>query len=265
MVRGAERERWLGRFLARVIMDGAAGALAWTYLPSEGRRRRYGIYAGGRRVRQTRDVRRVLAAYARRVRGRAPTNRNRALGPERGSDPIFAPAIVRRASAEVQRHWTDREPDARVLPIDPRSFVHARFEEVGSVEPDPALAHFYGSGPGTVSYRFIWERPTSELTLRLHASSEVPGAGMSAGPEDTSNVIVRIDGEPVARIVLPVDDGVGEIIEQRIDLRDRPSALTEPGEHRLTFEALDDGAAGMCLYVHDEHGTRTGVELLVTE
>ena len=252
---GTPRDRWFGRFLARTLIDGAAGALAWTYLPSDGHRRRFGIYTEGRRVRQTRDVRRVLAAYARRARRRVPENRNRSLGPERGARALYQTSQSWRREQVPHRGWVGESE--RRLRVDPRAFDDAQFETLGVYETGLGIPHFYGAGVGRIRFRFSVDRETSELALRVHASSEVPGAG-NAGPADTSNIVVAIDGVDVARFVAPIDDGVGAIVDVSLEL-DAPLA---PGTHRIVFTASEGGASGLCLYAHDLEGTATGVELI---
>lgn len=249
---GVGRAAWFDRFLSRVLADGAAGALAWVYLPSEGERRNYGIYASGPRVRQTRDVRRILARHARRARRRAPAERNRRLGPERGASPIFDPTVRIRRRSTPHDTWT-----GDTLHMDPRELERAHFEGAGTWEGDPGAPHFYGAGAGEVSYRFMAPRGRPRaLRLRLHASSELPGGGGGAGPEDTSNLVVLLDGVELGRLVAPPDDGVGDVLGLDVDPA-RLSELPRRRVHRLVVRA----DSGICLYARDLQAHATGIEL----
>lgn len=254
-VHGRPRTRWLDRFLRRTLANGAAGALIWTYLPSHGARRTYGVYATGARVRQTRDVRRTLARHARLARRRRPRSINPRLGPERGDAPLFD-ATVRLAGARRPRDgWV-----GDTLRIDPRRFARARFETAGTWDGDPGPPHFYGGGAGEVRYRFRdpGHRPGA-LTVRLRASSELPGAGPGAGPEDVSPLTVRLDGVPLGTVTAPPDDGLGAWLELRVDDPAILARIPRRPVHRLSIAASGEGAGGVCLYDADETGAPAGV------
>ncbi|MCB9594249.1 MAG: hypothetical protein H6719_16065 [Sandaracinaceae bacterium] len=248
-IRGRPRAAWLDRFFARVIHDGAAGALVWTYLPTGGDRRPYAVYASGALERETRDLRRAVARQARRARRGPPRSRNRALGPSAGDAPLFDPSVTITRRRDPHDTWTND-----TLSFDPRELERARFEGAGTYDGDPGSPHFYGAGAGSVSYRFVAPRAApSALVVRLHASSELPGAGAGAGPEDTSALRVSVDGVALGTLTAPPDDGVGDVLELRVEAPALPRRRTR----RLVIEA----DRGVCLYARDLEGHATGVEL----
>jgi len=250
MVRGRPRTQWLQRFLTRTVLDGAAGALVWTYLPSAGERRTYGVYASGPRARQTRDLRRVLSRHARRARRLTPRSRNPRLGPERGDAPIFDPTVRIARRRDPHDTWT-----GDTLAFDPRELLRAAFEGAGTWDGDPGLPHFYGAGAGEVRYRFTAPRAApGALIVRLRASSELPGAGAAgASPEDTSELTIAVDGVELGTLTAPPDDGVGDWIELRVDAPPLPARRV----HELTIRA----DRGVCLYATDLEGRAAGVQL----
>ena len=244
---GVPPAAWLNRFLSRVRLDGAAGALVWTYLPTVRERQQYHVYVSGERERETRAFRRVVARNARRFRARAPRSRNPRLGAERGEAPLFDPHVTIRVRRDPHDTWTG---DA--LRFDPRELERARFEGAGTHDGDPGLPHFYGGGTGEVTYRIRTPRAAPDaLVLRLHASAELPGAG--AGPEDVSTLTVELDGVALGTLTAPPDDGVGEVLELRVEAPALPRRRTR----RLTIRA----DRGVCLYASDPESHATGVEL----
>ncbi|MGF1468930.1 MAG: hypothetical protein ACFCGT_22625 [Sandaracinaceae bacterium] len=253
---GRRRGGWLDAFLRRTIFDGAAGALVWVYLPSPGPRRRFGVYTAGPRRRQTLDVRQVVAAWAERARRLEPRDRNPRLGDARGDAPLVPLGERRRGPATVHRPG----PDGRVL-IDARAFVVAAFDRVGEWREGGGPAHVYGVGAGRVTYRFrLPAGLEADLELGLRVSSELPGTGAGARPADTSTVVVRLDGEERGRFVAPVDDGAGAWITLPLGGVAEPAA---GGVHRLTLEAVGDGAGGVCLYLDGPEGEPAGIEVRV--
>ncbi len=258
---GRERGRWLSMFLRRVITDGAAGAMLWTYLPSGSRPRAYSVYASGERERRTIDVRRALSAVARLARDRAPRSSNARLYAERGDAPLFDPVTLVRGPAIVENAWRD-EGDARVLRVDPLSFERARFELAGAYSGDVGLPHFYGSGAGTVSFRFRAPRaPASSIVIRARVSSELPGSGGSASEADTSRLTIAIDGVELGTITAPPDDGAGAWVELAVDDPSALAAIARRGVHRLQIRAGSEGAGGVCIYGATERGEPAGIEL----
>lgn len=249
-IRGRARAAWLRQFLTRTIVDGAAGALIWTYLPSAGERRTYGVYASGPRARQTRDLRRVLARHARRARRLSPRERNPRLGPQQGDAPIFDPTVRITRRRDPHDTWTDD-----TLALDPREVFRAAFEGAGTWDGDPGLPHFYGAGSGEVRYRFTAPRDApGALVIRLHASSELPGSGAAgASPEDTSELTIAIDGAVLGAVTAPPDDGAGDVVELRVEAPALPS--------RRVRELTITADRGVCLYARDVEGRATGVEL----
>lgn len=254
-IHGLERARWADHFFQRTLADGAAGALLWTYLPSAGRRRTYGVYTSGERVRQTRDIRRTMARYARIARRRVPRVTNARLGAARGDTPLFEPVQRLTGTARPQDAWA-----GDTLRIDPRAVHRARFETVGIWDGTPGLPHFHGGGAGEVSYRFRdpGRRPRA-VTVRLRASSELPGSGAGASEQDVSRLTVHLDRVELGSLTVPPDDGVGAWRELRVEDPEVLSRLPRRAVHRLTLEASDEGAGGVCLYGLDETGAPAGI------
>ncbi len=246
-VRGAPAARWMERFLRRTLADGAAGALVWTYLPSDGDRRRYGVYASGPRRRQTEGLRATLRAMARLASRRAPRSSNPLLDPSAGDARRFDPTQRLRGDPRPQGRW-----EGDMLRLDPRRFARAAFEGAGTYDGDEA-PHFYGGGPGEVVYRLRGRAGVERFTLRLRISSELPGRG--GGPEDTSTVEVWLDGAHVGTLTAPPDDGVGAWASIVIP---RPLG---PGPHSLELRAIGPRAGGLCVYARDPDGAAAGIVL----
>lgn len=246
---GTAPATWFDRFFTRLAHDGAAGALLWTYLPSGDAARPYGIYASGARVAQTLAIRRVVARHAGRLRRAEPRSHNPRLGPERGGEPLFDPTVTVTRRSTPHDTWTDD-----ILHIDPRELARAHFERAETWDGDPGLPHFYGAGAGEVSYRLRTPRARpSVLVVRLHASSELPGAGLGAGPEDTSTLTIELDGVELGTLTAPPDDGVGDTVELRVEVPALP-----PRRVRLLTIGAD---RGVCLYARDTEGRATGIEV----
>jgi mannan endo-1,4-beta-mannosidase len=254
-VLGLPRARWYDAFLRASHRDGAAGALVWTYAPFEDRPREHGIHPDGEGARGTRDVRAVLARHASRWRSTPPEERNPSLGDAIGETPLHVAAREVRGAPRVHDGWA-RDGSLHV-PI--AGFARARFEAVGS-ETGGAIAHLWGAGRGQVVYRF--RAPPgpapSFFSLSMSASSELPGRGIGATPEDGSRVAIRIDGERVGEIDLPPDDAIGRRVHLAIADRDLLARLfSRPrAAHELALEVVPEvGAEGLCLY-----GAATGAE-----
>ncbi len=256
VVHGRARADWMSAMLERVIADGAGGAMAWTYLPSERSARTYAIYAHGALARRTRDLRRALARAAALARRREPRATNRRIGSDAAL--LFDPSVSLRGPGTVHDDWV-AEGDGSSLRIDPRAFDRARFEGVGTWSGEDGIAHFYGGGAGSVSYRVRLPR-TPALTIRLRASSELPGAGGSVSAADTSTLTIAIDGVELGTVIAPPDDGVGGWVELRVDAEQLASIPRRP-VHRLELRASDAGAGGLCLYATTERGEPAGIEL----
>lgn len=250
-VHGLPRARWLDAFFGRALDDGAAGALVWTYLPSAGAERQYAVWAHGARERSTRDLRSSIRRAAARAREREPRPSAR-LARLRG--PIFDAIERARGSGELHRAWSQG-----ILRIDPRRFRRASFEATGTWDGNPGPPHFFGAGAGRVDYRVgLPSQPFSHFTIRLRASSELPGYGVGAGPEDGSELIVRWDGVELGRVTLPPDDGLGGFVELTVDAS---LIANRRSSHALELEATSEGAGGVCLYSITETGEPAGIEL----
>lgn len=259
VVHGRPRARWLSLFLERVLADGAAGAMAWTYLPSEARQRTYAIYAHGESAASTMDLRRALARAASRARRRPPRVESRAVRADRGDALLFDPTVRARGPGDLHAEWTD-EGEASVLYVDPLAFDAARFEGTGTFDGASGIAHFYGAGAGSVSYRLRLPRDLETLTVRLRVSSELPGAGGGASEADTSTLTIAIDGVDLGTVVAPPDDGVGAWIELEVSAETLRS-LPRGGARRLEIRASEAGAGGVCIYARTERGEPAGIQL----
>jgi mannan endo-1,4-beta-mannosidase len=237
-VLGGDRARALDRFLRAARRAGAAGVLPWIYAPSEDAPSEHALLVDGP-IERTADLRRVLARHARRFSASDPREA-RAPRPR-------ASVHVLSGSSRAHHDWTD-EAGVRRLRIAPASFARAEFEAGGRFEGAPS-DHVFGSGAGLVRYRFAAPpgRAARTLTVRVRASSELPGRGVGATAEDTSDVVVRLDGTELGRARLPVDDGVGGIVEVTTS---EPAVLRRlrAGAHALELAVEDEDAPGLCLY-----------------
>jgi mannan endo-1,4-beta-mannosidase len=260
-VYGRNRARWLSIFVRRVLADGAAGALLWAYVPSTSRPRTYTVYASGDRERRTADMRRALSIVADLARDRAPRSMNPRIGEAQGDAPLFDPVTPVRGPATIASEWRD-EGDARSLLLDPLAFERARFELAGTWSGEVGLPHFYGSGEGTVSFRFRSPRAApSSIFVRARVSSELPGASGGASEADTSVLTIAIDGLELGTITAPPDDGAGAWVELAIEDPGVLAAIARRRVHRLEIRAGSEGAGGVCIYARTERGEPAGIEL----
>lgn len=254
---GIPRARWLDRFLSAARAHGASGVLPWIYAPAGDHPQQYAILVDGDDARHTTDLRRVIARHARRFGGIDP--REAPLPDEDAGGRL----VVGRS--EAHDGWVSAE-STRTLTIDPRRFWRARFEGAGEA-PGPRSAHVYALGEGWARYRFTSPRGiSSAITLRMRASSELPGPGLGATEHDTSEVIARIDGLELGRAMLPVDDGYGRTIE----IRSEDPALLDRlrrGTHLLELAIEAPDAPGLCIYgapVEPDPSALENIELSVT-
>ena len=238
-----QRARWHERFLRRLFHDGGNGALVWIYQPTIPWKRRFGVMVDRRRHRV---VRRALAREARRIKGRLPRGQNRALGPGRGTEPIWPTHVLRRGpGGRPHGRWRRSGGEAALaMPVD--RFHAARFETSGTWGGG-ALVHFYGRRTGWVEYRFRGPGFTpARLVLRARLSSEFPGKAAPAS--GGSRVLVRLDGEVAATLAVAPDDGVGGWHEVAITDR-RILATLARGTHTLRLEVPEgSGANGLAIY-----------------
>lgn len=236
---GRGRADWFAHVLARLLDDGAAGALVWIYQPWSGRPRDYGIYVDRA---DTDDVRAQLRRFAAQALT-APPARNPILDAARGSAPLYDPyrTVRRPAPAFV------REEGARtIVALAPERFASGRFERVGAWDGG-VLQHAYGAGDGVFEWRFpAPARPVGRLTIALRVSSEFPGD--SAPADGRSRFVVELDGHRVAELWASPDDGKGE--RREVTVTDRSLLATLPGRaHTLTLRVpAGPDANGLCVY-----------------
>ncbi len=232
------RARWLDRFFRSARAHGASGVLPWIYAPSGDHPREYTIYFDGEE--HSDDLRRVIAREARRIDGFDP--RLAPMPEERGARSTLV------GTGRVHGDWRREASEAR-LSIAPEAFHRARFEAGGRAE-GPRSAHVFGMGNGWVRYRFATPpgaRALAAITVRLRASSELPGMGIGATEHDTSEVVLRIDDVELGRARLPVDDGLGAVIEITSDDAAVIGSLRR-GTHVLELAIEDEDAPGLCIY-----------------
>ena len=251
-VHGRPRAAWLRTFFRRVIANGASGGLLWTYLPSTENPRTYAIYAHGDREGATADLRRAIAGVARLATRRPPRASNRRVSAALGDTLLDDPRVTLRGPRTI--HGAG---EAEVV-VDPLAFERARFEAAGAFAGEGAIPHFHGSGAGTVTY--LVRRPALDgehrtLTIRLRASSELPGSSGGASEADTSVLTVAMDGVELGALTAPPDDGVGAWLELVVDA----AMIPERAVHRLEIRAGDAAAGGVCLYGTTEAGEPAGI------
>lgn len=244
---GLSRARLFDRLLARATQDGVDAALAWIYCTGRDPCGTHTIDVSASRG-EPREVRRALALRA----ASFPSADAAPVWPG-GTAPLWDPSHEIEGTRRVATPRGDR------VSIPPESFARARFEHAGRYDEGP-LRQLYGAGHGWVEYRF--RAPAglpSAITLTIRASSELPGAGVGARPEDGSHVYASIDGEGLGLLAVPPDDGIGQRVSMSVPLDDALAAVLRARRvHTLRLEVADDDAEhGLCLY-----GEATGAEML---
>jgi mannan endo-1,4-beta-mannosidase len=242
---GRARAALFEHFLEHADQVGVDGAIAWMYAASAAPVGPHTIAIDGAR---DRPVHEVLAQRARVMAQWVPEP----LWPV-GDAPRWDPSHTITGTHRIAR------AHGETVTIAPDAFSSAHFEVVGRYDGG-AIAHVYGSDHGFVEYRFRAPSVVSAaLTITLRASSELPGRGEGARPDDGSSVHVSIDGHAIGVIAVPPDDGLGHRIVYDATLDEATSAaLAEPRVHTLRLEVEDgDDAHGLCLY-----GAATGNEAL---
>ena len=232
---GRSRAALFDRLLDRVEHAGVDGALAWMYAPSTDRVGPHTILTDSTE-RDSRSVRAVLAEHA----GHIDTSIVRPDWPA-GDAPLWDASRTIAGTRRVTRSASDGH-----LTIAPDAFSEARFEWVGRYDGG-AVSHLYGGGHGYVEYRFRAPRAVSaSMTISMRASSELPGRGEGAHPDDGSIVSVSIDGRALGTIAVPPDDGIGRRVSLAVPA---PVDLSAASVHVLRFEIADDDIShGLCLY-----------------
>ncbi len=237
---GTTRARALDRFLSAARRFGAAGVLPWIYAGHADAPREHALLVDGP-VERVADLRRVIARHARRFSASDP----------RGATPPRTRPLSRTISGTPRPHagWTT-DGSTRRLRIAPEAFARLRFEAGGTYAGAPS-SHVYGSGTGEIRYRFAIPAPhrrARAVRLRARLSSELPGRGEGASPEDTAEVVVRLDGLELGRARLPVDDGVGAAIELASAAPEVLARLRRTGAHTLSFSVEQPDAPGLAVY-----------------
>ncbi|MFH2007609.1 MAG: hypothetical protein ABI333_13570 [bacterium] len=244
---GRTQPWWVDRFLRRVHYDGAAGALVWLYLPHCPEKRRFPIWVDHP---SSRPLRQTIRRWAGRFRTGPPRRINPRLGKRHGARPLYPTQFTVRRTPPPGR-WVPMkatgplaQPRRRLaLPI--TGFRRARFYDMGEYTRG-AVAHVYGAGSG------FWEYPipplkaaVTSLDIRLRLSSEYPGA--SAPPTGVSQVVVRLGGRVVKRLLAAPDDGLGTVVHIRVEDRAALSHLRRTTTLRLEVPP-GPRARGLCVY-----------------
>jgi mannan endo-1,4-beta-mannosidase len=261
---GLRRGRWWERFFERSSVDRVDGALAWIYATSSERPRDHGLDVDGPDEARTRDVRGVLARYARRWRRERAEASNPRLADARGEAPLWQ--TVRTLHGRRAPHRPRAEPlaggTALVWRFDPREIALARAEAGGRWDGAP-VAHLWASGEVEVVYRLATPRGRDtgarRVVLRARASSELPGRGEGRTDDDASELVVTIDGVALGRTAVIPDDGAGAWIELTTEDPTLLRVLTRPGVHELALRVPEaPHANGLCLYASSVEGTVEG-------
>ena len=254
---GLARASWVDELLLRHFRNGGAGALAWIYQPYHGKPRDYGIYIDRP---DTDDMRRILRSYAARLARGAEFPKNPRLGPSVGESPLYQrmQTLYGRPQAGVTWQRLPKSPASPAsareyeLRVPPGSFSIAHFER-GGYWDGPQVSHAYGGDVGEFNYRFTspggkagpLPRPTA-FHIEARVSSEWPGA--TAPPDGGSLLVIKLDGQEVARREVVPDDGLGR--REHFEVTDRALlARLQSGTHTLTFE-IPSGprSSGLCIY-----------------
>ena len=251
---GLRRTRWWERFFERSSLDRVDGALAWIYATSADRPRDHGLDVDGADQARTRDVRRVLARYARRWRSARAERVNPRLDDARGEAALWQTVRALRGRGAPLRPRTEtRETEpALVWRFDPRHFARARAEAGGRWDGEP-VAHVWASGEVEVVYRLATpsgrDTDARRVVLRARASSELPGRGEGRTDDDASELVVTIDGVALSRTEVIPDDGAGAWVELASEDPALLEVLSRPGVHELTLGVPPGPRAnGLCLY-----------------
>jgi mannan endo-1,4-beta-mannosidase len=261
---GLRRTRWWERFFERSSLDRVDGALAWIYATSADRPRDHGLDVDGPGEARTRDVRVVLARYARRWRSPSADAVNPRLDDAQGEAPLWDTVRTLRGRSTPLRPRADpSETEALVWRFDPRDFALARAEAGGRWDGEP-VAHIWASGEVEVVYRLVTPRRRDagvrRVVLRARASSELPGRGEGRTDDDASEIAVTIDGLDVGHTAVIPDDGVGAWIEIASEDPVLLHALSRRGVHELALRVPPGPRAnGLCLYAdRSDAPTETG-------
>jgi hypothetical protein len=260
---GLRRTRWWERFFERSSLDRVDGALAWIYATSTDRPHDHGLDVDGADQARTRDVRRVLARYARRWRSARAERVNPRLDDARGDAPLWQTVrALRGQRAPIRVRAETSEPEAALVwRFDPRHFARARAEAGGRWDGEP-VAHVWASGEVEVVYRLATPRRGADarrVVLRARASSELPGRGEGRTDDDASELVVTIDGVALGRTAVIPDDGAGAWIELTSEAPALLEVLSRPGVHELTLGVPPGPRAnGLCLYADGSDGASDG-------
>lgn len=246
--RGRASPAWFDHFLDRSLFDDVDGALVWIYGTAQERLRPHMIDVDGEEH-EGAFVRRRMQRLARDLA--RPHAVNPLLAEANGDASLWlAPSIFR---GPLATRAIAMQPRATTWRFGPER-VHSIEGERGGFWQGLPAPHAYVSGAGTITFR-LTTRPEaqalqgSRVHLTFRASSELPGRGLGAMPEDASRIRVLFDDIALGEVDVIPDDGQGAEVEVSSSEPALVRALQQQGRHTLRFVVLGgDLANGLCLY-----------------
>ena len=239
---------WFDRFLARTLFDDADGALVWIYATAQARLRPHAIDIDGDEH-EGAFVRARMQQLARDADHRRDVNTS--LNDSLGDASLWlAPTVFRGplAARTIAAHRF-----ASRWQFGPNRIYEIQGQGAGFWQAFPS-PHIYVSGAGAMTFRLssplsMHVPAGSIVRLNFRASSELPGQGLGAMPDDASRIRVEIDGLLLGEVDVIPDDGIGAEVMVQSTSEALLERLRRPGRHTLRFVVLgDERANGLCLY-----------------
>jgi len=246
--RGRASLAWFDRFLERSLFDDADGALVWIYATAQARLRPHAIDIDGDEH-EGAFVRARMQQLARDAAGTREVNP--ALTETLADGSIWLAPTVFRGPHAARPIAAQRFAPGWQFGPDRVYEIHGEGAGFWQALPWP---HVYVSGPGTMTFRLsspphMRVSEGSVVRLQLRASSELPGRGVGAGPDDAARIRVELDGLVFGEIEVIPDDGVGAAVTLESADEALVERLQRRGRHTLRFFVLgDERANGLCLY-----------------